>query len=267
MRCASELQPSLGAADAEVAHGDARRRWPSACGSTRTRTPPVDLLQLGLRILVWVGVLKLIAVEGRAGRWRRLVGTAIGCGGSSLRIWRRREGPSRGTAAGLGLRDGAEVQGAQALLGAEAAGTARREAPAGGARTASPWSCEANLAADSCARGRFSCSMFASYQPPANITFVSQQTNNQPTVLFSQNKSAPAISHQPNEQVGGSCLTSGTHRMGRREGRRALSSGRAAQGRVRAGEGRLRAGARAETSNDRVGLPSPPAGEGPGGKE
>jgi hypothetical protein len=43
------------------------------------------------------------------------------------------------------------------------------------------------------------------YQPPANSTFLSQQisTSNQPAVLFSQNKSAPAISHQPNEQAGG----------------------------------------------------------------
>jgi hypothetical protein len=39
------------------------------------------------------------------------------------------------------------------------------------------------------------------YQPPASSTFLSDKkpaTSNQPTVLFSQNKSAPAISHQPN---------------------------------------------------------------------
>jgi hypothetical protein len=35
------------------------------------------------------------------------------------------------------------------------------------------------------------------YQPPASSTFLSEQTSNQPAVLFSQNKSAPAISHQP----------------------------------------------------------------------
>jgi hypothetical protein len=41
------------------------------------------------------------------------------------------------------------------------------------------------------------------YQPPASSTFLSDQpaTRNQPTVFFSQNKSAPAISHQPNEQA------------------------------------------------------------------
>jgi hypothetical protein len=39
------------------------------------------------------------------------------------------------------------------------------------------------------------------YQPPASSTFFSQQTSNQPAVLFSQNKPAPAISHQPNEQA------------------------------------------------------------------
>jgi hypothetical protein len=38
-------------------------------------------------------------------------------------------------------------------------------------------------------------------QQPANSTFLSEQTSNQPTVLFSQNKPAPAISHQPNEQT------------------------------------------------------------------
>jgi hypothetical protein len=30
--------------------------------------------------------------------------------------------------------------------------------------------------------------------PPANTTFLSEQTSNQPTILFSQNKSAPATS-------------------------------------------------------------------------
>jgi hypothetical protein len=41
------------------------------------------------------------------------------------------------------------------------------------------------------------------YLPPASSTFLSEQTSysNQPTVLFSQNKPAPAISHQPNEQA------------------------------------------------------------------
>jgi hypothetical protein len=38
------------------------------------------------------------------------------------------------------------------------------------------------------------------YQPPTNSTFLSEQTSNQP-VLFSQNKPAPAISNQPNEQA------------------------------------------------------------------
>jgi hypothetical protein len=44
------------------------------------------------------------------------------------------------------------------------------------------------------------------YQPPASSTFLSEQTStsNQPAVLFSQNKSAPAISHQPNEHAVGS---------------------------------------------------------------
>jgi hypothetical protein len=32
------------------------------------------------------------------------------------------------------------------------------------------------------------------YQPPTNSTFLSEQTSNQPTVLFSQNRSAPATS-------------------------------------------------------------------------
>jgi hypothetical protein len=46
-----------------------------------------------------------------------------------------------------------------------------------------------------------------SYQPPASSTFLSQQTSHQPAVLFSQNKLAPAISHQPNEQAVGSTHT------------------------------------------------------------
>jgi hypothetical protein len=41
------------------------------------------------------------------------------------------------------------------------------------------------------------------YQPPASSTFLSQQTSHQPAVLFSQNKPAPAISHQPTEQAAG----------------------------------------------------------------
>jgi hypothetical protein len=36
-------------------------------------------------------------------------------------------------------------------------------------------------------------------EPPANGTFLSEQTSNQPAVFFSQNKPAPAISNQPNE--------------------------------------------------------------------
>jgi hypothetical protein len=45
------------------------------------------------------------------------------------------------------------------------------------------------------------------HQQSASSTFLSEQiswwlsTNNQPAVLFSQNKSAGAISHQPNEQA------------------------------------------------------------------
>jgi hypothetical protein len=39
------------------------------------------------------------------------------------------------------------------------------------------------------------------YQPPASSTFFSEQTSNQPAVLFSQNKPAPAISHQLTEQA------------------------------------------------------------------
>jgi hypothetical protein len=43
------------------------------------------------------------------------------------------------------------------------------------------------------------------YQPPASSTFLLKKsaTSNQPAILFSQNKSAPAISHQPNEQAAG----------------------------------------------------------------
>jgi hypothetical protein len=39
------------------------------------------------------------------------------------------------------------------------------------------------------------------YQPPASSTFLSEQTSHQPALLFSQNKPAPAISHQPTEQA------------------------------------------------------------------
>jgi hypothetical protein len=44
------------------------------------------------------------------------------------------------------------------------------------------------------------------YQPPASSTFSQNKpvTSNQPAVLFSQNKPALAISHQPTEQ-GASC--------------------------------------------------------------
>jgi hypothetical protein len=46
----------------------------------------------------------------------------------------------------------------------------------------------------------------SAYQPPASSTFLSERTSpatsrNQPAVLFSQNKPAPAISHQPTEQA------------------------------------------------------------------
>jgi hypothetical protein len=40
-----------------------------------------------------------------------------------------------------------------------------------------------------------------SHQPAVLFSQNKPATNNQPTVLFSHNKSAPAISHQPNEQV------------------------------------------------------------------
>jgi hypothetical protein len=43
----------------------------------------------------------------------------------------------------------------------------------------------------------------SAYQPPANSTFFHNKpaTSNQPVVLFSQNKPAPAISHQPTDQA------------------------------------------------------------------
>jgi hypothetical protein len=53
-------------------------------------------------------------------------------------------------------------------------------------------------------RGRSSnnqCPIRLAYQPPVNNTFLSKQTSNQSTVLFSQTKSALAISHQPNERA------------------------------------------------------------------
>jgi hypothetical protein len=40
-----------------------------------------------------------------------------------------------------------------------------------------------------------------SYQPAVLFSQNKPATSNQPTVLFSPNKSAPAISHQPNEQA------------------------------------------------------------------
>jgi hypothetical protein len=43
----------------------------------------------------------------------------------------------------------------------------------------------------------------SSHQPPVLFSQNKPTTNNQPAVLFSQNKSAPASSHQPNEQVAG----------------------------------------------------------------
>jgi hypothetical protein len=41
------------------------------------------------------------------------------------------------------------------------------------------------------------------YQPPANSTFLSEQTNHQQTAssTFLLDKPSPAISHQPNEQA------------------------------------------------------------------
>jgi hypothetical protein len=41
-----------------------------------------------------------------------------------------------------------------------------------------------------------------SHQPAVLFSQNKPTTSNQPTVLFSHNKSAPAISHQPNEQAG-----------------------------------------------------------------
>jgi hypothetical protein len=43
----------------------------------------------------------------------------------------------------------------------------------------------------------------SSHQPPVLFSQNKPTTINQPAVLFSQNKSAPASSHQPNEQVAG----------------------------------------------------------------
>jgi hypothetical protein len=40
-----------------------------------------------------------------------------------------------------------------------------------------------------------------SFGLPASSTFLSEQTSHQQPVLFSHNKSAPAINHQPNEQA------------------------------------------------------------------
>jgi hypothetical protein len=40
-----------------------------------------------------------------------------------------------------------------------------------------------------------------SHQPAVFFSHNKPATSNQPTVLFSQNKSAPATSHQPNEQT------------------------------------------------------------------
>jgi hypothetical protein len=50
-------------------------------------------------------------------------------------------------------------------------------------------------------------SFLSAYQPPASSAFLSEQTStsNQPAVLFSQNKPAPAISHQSNEQALEAC--------------------------------------------------------------
>jgi hypothetical protein len=44
-----------------------------------------------------------------------------------------------------------------------------------------------------------------SHQPAVLFSQNKPATNNQPTVLFSHSKSAPAISHQPNEQAAFSC--------------------------------------------------------------
>jgi hypothetical protein len=52
------------------------------------------------------------------------------------------------------------------------------------------------------------------YQPPDSSTFLSgqdkQATSNQSIVLFSQNKSAPAIIHQPNEHAVDMCTADDT---------------------------------------------------------
>jgi hypothetical protein len=51
--------------------------------------------------------------------------------------------------------------------------------------------------------GRDARPVRSAYQPPANSTFFHNKpaTSNQPVVLFSQNKPAPAISHQPTDQA------------------------------------------------------------------
>jgi hypothetical protein len=49
------------------------------------------------------------------------------------------------------------------------------------------------------------CTLFVwliSHQPTVLFSQNKSATSNQPTVLFFQNKPAPAISHQPNEQAG-----------------------------------------------------------------
>jgi hypothetical protein len=53
----------------------------------------------------------------------------------------------------------------------------------------------------------------SAYQPPAICTFLSEQTSNQPAVLFSQNKPAPAISHQPTEHAADSYAENGMIRV------------------------------------------------------
>jgi hypothetical protein len=50
------------------------------------------------------------------------------------------------------------------------------------------------------------CTLFAwliSHQLAVFFSHNKPATSNQPVVFFSQKKSAPAISHQPNEQAGG----------------------------------------------------------------
>jgi hypothetical protein len=51
------------------------------------------------------------------------------------------------------------------------------------------------------------------YQPPANRIFLSEQTSHPEPAssTFSQNKPAPAISHQPNEQAAELCPDLGTN--------------------------------------------------------